>query len=445
MRFPRSLLRSLGASPADLTIEHVTQLVDRREAEQEYLDLKAAHYPNKKNGDIAKDVAAMANTFGGIILLGVVEEEGRASSMPGVELSDSEDGRIRQVVDSRVSPWVEFDIKHIEIGEGTGVLALIIPCSVSQPHAVLEPSGQTTKMSFPVRRGRTTAYLREFELAESYRSRFQSARSHIDRLSEVFSDGEAGLTQFGWPSNGPWLTAALRPSHPGSMTLTHQTAHTISGEMRNNPRKFGVGLQLSPHWKPEIRYRRIVLADRFEHAIQPTDAYLELYADGSGYGALRVGTNEKPGSHLVDDELLTLSAYWLVDALTHHSANRCHCSGQATVQYSLRSRDPNGAPAPAGLTLRRDQFNKNLSPTHLVEHETILEIAIDEARSAIQELLLVVKQICTDTGQILGRGGWEHIDDQGRFRGRYFTRGVADRLKQMTPERGFEVTEDLLK
>ena len=106
------------------------------------LDFKAALYGSSDSDkrDLAGDVAAMANTAGGVILLGVGEDaQGRAATTPGVPLSDAEYRRIRQVVASQVGPLPVFDIIPVEdpSAPGQGFLMLAILRSASAPHGVI--------------------------------------------------------------------------------------------------------------------------------------------------------------------------------------------------------------------------------------------------------------------------------------------------------------------
>src|SRR5690242_19354846 len=70
------------------------------------MDFKRDLYANTDDGkrSLAQDVAAMANTRGGVILLGVDEANGAASALTPVPLYDPEELRIRQVVAGLVAP-----------------------------------------------------------------------------------------------------------------------------------------------------------------------------------------------------------------------------------------------------------------------------------------------------------------------------------------------------
>ena len=55
------------------TLDDIQALIDDAERESEVLEYKTAsnHFDNRDKGEIAKDVPAMANSSGGVIIYGV--------------------------------------------------------------------------------------------------------------------------------------------------------------------------------------------------------------------------------------------------------------------------------------------------------------------------------------------------------------------------------------
>ena len=97
----------LGCRLDDPDEGSVCALVDNRIAEAEDIEFKGALY-GKGDSDkveLAKDVAALANHHGGVIVLGIgADPSGVAISASGIEFRDGEADRMRQLVAERVSP-----------------------------------------------------------------------------------------------------------------------------------------------------------------------------------------------------------------------------------------------------------------------------------------------------------------------------------------------------
>ncbi len=83
----RRLEAVLGTALDALTYEHLEALVTNRVAEAFDLDFKATLYGNSDSDrrNLATDVAALANTAGGLLVLGIAEDrQARAVAAPGV-------------------------------------------------------------------------------------------------------------------------------------------------------------------------------------------------------------------------------------------------------------------------------------------------------------------------------------------------------------------------
>jgi hypothetical protein len=144
LRMPR-LEQLLGVRLDQLDYPAIQALVGQQTTEDLTLEFKRELYADGGNDELAKDVAAMANAAGGLILLGVDEDEGRAGRLTPVALTDDEQRRMRQVCASRIAPTVrDLTIAGLrDPAEPTiGVFVLLVPASESAPTA----SPETTPM-----------------------------------------------------------------------------------------------------------------------------------------------------------------------------------------------------------------------------------------------------------------------------------------------------------
>ena len=178
----RRLQDLLGAPADSLTYQHLASLAGSGVGEAADLDFKEALYgaseSNKRS--LAVDVAAMANTLGGLVILGVAEDDqARAVSVPGVALSDDEVSRMRQIVAGQVMPMPAFDIRQLEdpATPGRGCLVVMVPPSPIAPHAVVIDKNS---LRYPRRNGATTTYLSESDVAQAYRDRFTGLQSKVE-------------------------------------------------------------------------------------------------------------------------------------------------------------------------------------------------------------------------------------------------------------------------
>jgi hypothetical protein len=92
-----------------LVSDHVPEAFD--------LDFKSEMYgpADRDKRDAATDIAALANTAGGLLVLGIEEDkQARATAAPGLELSESDERRIRQIVGSQIVPMPVIDVLRVE-------------------------------------------------------------------------------------------------------------------------------------------------------------------------------------------------------------------------------------------------------------------------------------------------------------------------------------------
>ena len=118
----------------------IQELVDAQVPEGLRLDFKLTNY-GKSGSDkreLLKDVAALANSHGGHLVLGVKETEGVATNVIGVDVdSDAEILRMEQIIRNAIDPPISgVRIRAIPLSDGNKVFLLRIPKSWNPPHRV---------------------------------------------------------------------------------------------------------------------------------------------------------------------------------------------------------------------------------------------------------------------------------------------------------------------
>lgn len=183
--------------------------------------------------ELAKDIAAMANSGGGMIVYGVQETTqagtSAAESIVGVGTVDEGTTRdIRRVAGNLIYPPV-VGLDLLPLGpdddpEG-GVLVLLVPDSVDRPHLV-HPSNGHDWFGAPYRHGPDTEWMVERQLAAAYTERERGRRRRIDDFDTRFTEFTESLDQ---SSDLRWVVAFAIPDQPNtrSRTLTQREGNAI--------------------------------------------------------------------------------------------------------------------------------------------------------------------------------------------------------------------------
>ncbi|VXB44386.1 AlbA family DNA-binding domain-containing protein [Nocardioides sp. AX2bis] len=243
--------------------------------------------------EFAKDVCAFANHLGGLILVGIRDENDIATrAEPTVADPGAVTQRLRQALLNYSSPSPQFYSIAIESADGGYYLALIVPPSPAAPHAVQGATGNTRRpLQYPVRDGTDTRWLLEHEVAERYRARFagRSARQAL-RVETL----EAGLGALQRAEDEIWLYLAIVPESPAPQRLDQHAVETIT----NWWREYGFASPLSRifnlHGTPTAAPERVTISGSAARVggedTDPRDAYLELYVDGRVFAATPITT-----------------------------------------------------------------------------------------------------------------------------------------------------------
>ncbi|MGW6936869.1 AlbA family DNA-binding domain-containing protein [Lentzea sp. NPDC054927] len=311
----------LGRSPTPLTHDMVVQAIAQRVRENEDLDWKRdlawkqKNLPPKvveqKKWEFAKDVAAMANTRGGLIVFGVDEANEEATALTGVQ----NDERVRQSVRSlawqHVRPLVDGLLVEPlnDVAGGQGLIVVSVPASSNAPHIV----GEKNEMGVPYRDGSDTRWMTESQLERAYRDRF--ARRVDDRaaLSALIEHLGSEIDL----ANGVWVAVSARPAALTSLagerpkreqvTATHLQMLDLASEIQSTDQgRISVIAEL-PNYaviNPRAGLRRWVMVSN-PHAEDPAElpdwGRVELHHDGSVALAVGAGTWIRSDADFIDD------------------------------------------------------------------------------------------------------------------------------------------------
>jgi hypothetical protein len=277
----------LGCRLGDLTWPVLEDLIQRRQISEDLtLDFKRDLYErnDKRKKDLAKDLAAFANAAGGLVIVGVDEDQdGRATELVKVDLSDDERNRMREILSTRVAPFmpdVQVGELHDPSDPGRGVFLLLVPASDAAPHGVRNDDW----FLWPVREDRTKRMMHEAELAARYRERLAGAARAQERLEQADTEGVRRL----WLDDG-WLALTLTPAKPGRRPADRDAYREWLRE-----HFISVPWGLSVDAGALLGRRRVIFTDRFPFPGHSTDHHLELHSDGTGFAAIALATARRP-------------------------------------------------------------------------------------------------------------------------------------------------------
>jgi hypothetical protein len=238
--------------PGPLTNELLDAAVAAGVTETNELDWKSELPPAKGLSltDFPKDVAAMANSGGGLIIFGVHEIQKAATERTDVgEFDEAHQRSLHSVAITAISPPV-FGLNIHRLGaEGNRAVVVEVPASVDGPHLIY----RNDYFGAPLRIDSDTVWMKERQIEAMYRARFDERRRAADTLDTLYSEAAAGRDT----SSRAWLIAVAHPRIPRfrerltrdeargvlskteSLALTyagHGGVHPLASVDRKNPR-----------------------------------------------------------------------------------------------------------------------------------------------------------------------------------------------------------------
>jgi predicted HTH transcriptional regulator len=146
-----------------ITDQHILRLISERVEEGQHLDYKQAESltDKKVRKGLLKDFCAMANSGGGILLIGFKEDEGRPvgpskGGLQNISKPDKHIMSLTQVLNTefgKLGP--QFEMRSVEVMRKIVVLAKIFPTVIGP---VRPKEGDPDLSKYPFRKGRITAW-----------------------------------------------------------------------------------------------------------------------------------------------------------------------------------------------------------------------------------------------------------------------------------------------
>ncbi|MCZ9635002.1 ATP-binding protein [Rhodococcus sp. BH5] len=201
-----ALHRLLGLAPGPITDEMIDDAVAAGVSEAADLDWKSEMPPIKAlpQSDFPKDIAAMANSGGGVIVYGITETQKAATGRRDVgELTEQLERALRSAAVTAISPPV-FGLDIHQIGtSGNQVVAIVVDASVDGPHLIYRGE----YFGAPIRNDADTVWMRERQIELMYRARFDERRNSAEALDALYAEQAAGKET----DKRAWLVAVAHP------------------------------------------------------------------------------------------------------------------------------------------------------------------------------------------------------------------------------------------
>jgi hypothetical protein len=423
-------------------------LIDNQVPEAFDLDFKSEMYgtSDRDKRDAATDVAALANTAGGLLIIGIEEDDqARATAAPGVTLTDADERRIRQIVGSNVVPMPVIDVLRIAdlARPGHGLILIAVPRSALAPHAVLVNEG----LRYPKRNGATTRYLSEPEVADAYRERFAAAHRLVDRAREIEADA---LDRLATTDDQAWIVVSLVPELPGELLIDQASLSAVRGELIG---KHPLIMPTSTQWvRISIGRRRLLADGTMGSSRQARYLSADLHDDGAGvFGAFVlvpgssgvVSNAGEPEARRISDDALVNGILSGLRFLARHARDRAAAGGNAIVRAQLY---PVGRQQPLILSQRRmgfiDSVGTQLMTDAVAPPERVAPL--DGLAADSPDLVSTAYLLASDLFQEFGAAEAAQLTRDGRVRLPYWNEEWVRHAEQWAITAGIGTTSETL-
>ena len=431
-------LTDVLGTPLDRLDEgHLRQLVNNGVREEADLEFKQEPYgtSDAERRALAGDIAAMANDRGGLIIIGIRDENDVAVELTPVELVDGEEGRLRQTAAGNLAPHLAFETRIVrtEDDPDRGYYLLIVPPSPLRPHAVRKDRD----LRYPRRDGATTRWLSESEVADLYRDRFQLIAGQTERLDLVMSEGLAEMET----GADAYLAVALVPTSSGSMSIDAAQVSEVEQWARDMQNSAEPWLGFFRIASPDARAgpRRVTLASVYDADRPPSGYYAELHGDGSGFASEqlldpRIGTGPLEGAWVLNEWLLFSLARCLRLLGKHAVEHAGAFGGRSRRSTGNRARDALGPlDAPRTAPPMAIDGGRLVRGPVRSRHTLVLDSLVGRD----QDLLSSARLVAMDLFHAFGSPEVRQIAADGTLR----LGSIHEEVRKLAEERGVAVME----
>lgn len=295
-----ALHQALGAQPGPITSELLDDAIAASIAETDQLDWKS-QLPSEgtlAQSDLVKDIAAFANSGGGLLVFGITEKQTKATGRVDVgDVTESYERTLRRVAVSGIQPPV-FGLDIVRVGEeGNRALVVIVPPSVDTPHLIYRGN----YFGAPIRNHADTEWMRERQLEALYRIRLDERR-YVDRaLFDLYDELATGRDV----GERAWLIIAAQPRLPAP---THRLDRAKMQEVVRDtePRALGWAgrnagvhpLEAVDRLNPRRGLRRWVLVNEANGSRSWREAWMAVHDSGAVSLAQAIGGHRVGGSEM---------------------------------------------------------------------------------------------------------------------------------------------------
>jgi hypothetical protein len=230
----------------------VRQLVIDQVEEGQRLDFKREAYAKHDKDEVRKDVVGMLNGGGGLLLLGVEEENHRAARVVPVADAEEHARWIEQVVNTGVEPYaVGLEVFTIDLAEDARVVAIRCTPGARTPYARTSQG----RCAFFRRKGTEVLEMSLVEIREAFRL----SELELARIAAVWNED---VRRVHGESTDPTLVVRIAPLLPQSDVLdpldmslrdflwrpSRGQPGDIMGSLRPTPPPYGQGSNSVELW-----------------------------------------------------------------------------------------------------------------------------------------------------------------------------------------------------